>query len=150
MGTDQLPTTIANMKVLALLLATLALASAMATKDSPNCWCGAFIELPDDIHKVWRLESAFLDSCDMVDEFKAICASEFDIFTGGGDLGYVLESGYTVGQELCLYMAQHQGVHNIMNAYVYGYANMCNGPWIYDGVSTTGKLCCKEGANMPC
>merc|ERR1712002_732195 len=147
---DQLPTTIANMKVLALLLATVALASAMATKDSPNCWCGAFIELPDDIHKVWRLESAFLDTCDMVEECKQICASEFDKFTGGGDLDHVLDSGMTVGQELCLYMATHEHLDTTTDAYVYGYANMCNGPWIYDGVSTTAKLCCQDGMNYPC
>lgn len=35
--------------------------------------------------------------------------------TGDGDLNYELPSGYTVGQDICIAMSNHHGVHNVRN-----------------------------------
>merc|ERR1712002_131334 len=134
----------------AVLLSLLGLALASPARDSPNCWCGAFIEESDSVHQVFHLESAFLSDCSAIADCKAICAYEFNQFTSGGDLDHVLGNGYTVGQEICLHMLEHDEKPDVTNAIVYGYANLCNGPWVYDGVSSTSRLCCRGGFYQPC
>merc|ERR1712142_455949 len=137
-----------DMKVLLLLASVVAL--AWAGQDSPNCWCGMFIQERDDAHRVYALESGFFDSCDELDACKQLCASEFNNATGGGDLNFEQSNGYSIGQEICLYMSQHNGVTDIKEAVVYGYANLCNGPWVYDGESSINRLCCYQGFYIPC
>merc|ERR1712133_3947 len=148
MGDRHISSTSSSMK---LFVVALLVAAAGPAKDSPNCWCGGFLELDDEIHRVWRLEAAYLDSCDATDDCKAVCAAEFDASTGGGDLNFVMNNGYSVGQYICLTIAEEHELFHVHHARVYGYANMCNGPWVYDGASTTGDLlCCRDGIYQAC
>merc|ERR1712002_730788 len=75
--------------------------------------CGGFLELDDEIHRVWRLEAAYLDSCDATDDCKAVCAAEFDASTGGGDLNFVMSNGYSVGQYICLTIAEEHELFHV-------------------------------------
>ncbi|KAG7177692.1 uncharacterized protein LOC121862293 [Homarus americanus] len=138
------------MNTFVLLLASIALVGAKGVGEFPNCWCGMFIEMDDEVHMVYHLESITVDSCDDVSICKTTCANEFNVFTSGGDLNHLLANGYSVGQEICLKMVEHHGIHNVYHAKVYGYANACNGPWAYDGVSSTNALCCHEGFYKAC
>ncbi|XP_071537240.1 uncharacterized protein [Panulirus ornatus] len=136
------------MKTIGLLL--LAIALVWAEDDRPNCSCGMYIQKDDIIRRVYRLDPFQVDNCDAWDVCKTSCANEFSNSTGGGDLNYELSNGYSVGQEICIALVQHHGEHNVHNAIVYGYANLCNGPWVYDGVSTINSLCCQDGFFTPC
>ncbi|XP_042216352.1 uncharacterized protein LOC121862285 [Homarus americanus] len=137
------------MNTFVLLLASIALVGS-AVGDLHNCWCGMFIELDEEVHMVYSLDSATVNSCDDVSTCKTTCASEFNTYTAGGDLNHVLGDGYSVGQEICLRMVERHGIHNIYHATVYGYGNVCNGPWVYDGVSSINSLCCHKGFYRPC
>ncbi|XP_071537571.1 uncharacterized protein [Panulirus ornatus] len=136
------------MKNLLLLLAGLTL--VWGTKDLATCRCGMFIQMDDDVHMVYHLDPINIETCEPYELCKIKCAEEFNTLTDGGNLNNELNSGYTVAQEICLTMMQHHGVHDVQNAVVYGYANMCNGPWMWDGVSSINKLCCDRGHNTPC
>ncbi|KAG7164180.1 hypothetical protein Hamer_G014316 [Homarus americanus] len=75
---------------------------------------------------------------------------EYDTYTNGGDLNYRLDNGYTVGQEICIQMAQKHNVGDLWDETVYGYARQCNGPWDYDGESSINNLCCSRGHFVKC
>merc|ERR1712142_1181466 len=73
------------------------------------------------------------------------CAQEATKMTNGGDLEYELPSGYSVGQELCIGLNNAHGIDSCRNEPVYVYSNNCDGPWIWDGVTSIAELCCHDG-----
>merc|ERR1719244_1690232 len=67
-----------------------------------------------------------------------------------GDLDHELPNGYTVGQELCIGLNNGHGIDNCFREPVYVYSNTCDGPWIWDGLTTLQELCCHEGRHHDC
>ncbi|XP_071537575.1 uncharacterized protein [Panulirus ornatus] len=137
------------MKIAALILASVAVL-ARAQTDGPECKCGMFLTYWHDEILVHTLPPFDIDDCKDFEQCKQRCAEEFDQLTGGGDLDFQLEGGYTVGQELCLTVLTTQDISEINYETVYGYARQCNGPWDYTGVKTFNQLCCVDGRYVHC
>merc|ERR1712002_116362 len=136
-------------RTLVFLLGLAAVLLVSGQDDGPECHCGMFITNSTDEYKVHRLPPFNLDNCGMIAECKTMCADAYDEFTGGGDLNYELASGYNVGQEICILLA-NQGINHLWHETVYGYARQCNGPWDYDGRSSINRLCCRHGHYTEC
>ncbi|KAG7157265.1 hypothetical protein Hamer_G029667 [Homarus americanus] len=100
-------------------------------------------------YRVHRLPPFDLDDCSAFKKCKKKCALEYDTYTNGGDLN-CLDNGYTVGQEICIQMAQKHNVGDLWDETVCSYARQCNGPWDYDGESSINNLCCSRGHFVKC
>merc|ERR1712033_147487 len=90
-----------------------------------------------------------MDGCDTHDECLERCADEVNEYTNNGDLDSPFPGGFTVGQELCLSAAEHGHTYAHFES-VYGYANVCDGPWDYTGVQMQGMICCYDGHYHKC
>ncbi|CAL4083770.1 unnamed protein product [Meganyctiphanes norvegica] len=136
------------MKVaVALLAATFV---ALANASLPTCRCGAFITVNTVEYEVYELPPFEDIDCDTPNACRARCKKEFEKATGDGDLNHDLPNGYTVGQEICIAMSNHHGLHNVRDEPVYSYFNLCDTLWQYDGETSTNNLCCHEGHYHDC
>jgi len=135
-----------TMKVAALLLLSfLALANASLN----TCRCGMFITVGTVEYEVHELPPVENVDCDDKSICKKTCRAEFEKLTGGGDMNFELPSGYSVGQELCIAMSNHQ-IHNCRDETVYGYYDLCDTLWQFDGETSSNELCCREGHYHDC
>ncbi|XP_068234034.1 uncharacterized protein [Palaemon carinicauda] len=132
-----------------LAIVLLALAAVGSAEDS-FCRCGAFITYSDDQAMVYLAPELPIDSCeDDAQLCRDSCSKELKDMSHGGDMWHVAPSGKTVGQHICetLTGLHYDFVHNHV---VYGYYEVCGGPWQYTGVSSKGMLCCDDGFQEHC
>ncbi|XP_066971877.1 uncharacterized protein [Macrobrachium rosenbergii] len=133
-----------------LALVLLALVVAVSAQKEPWCRCGAFITYDDDEAMVYEAPEITIDSCqDDAKECKTSCVTELKQLSNDGDMWYKLPSNKTVGQYICetLTGLHYDFVHNHI---VYGYYEVCGGPWEYTGVASQGMLCCDDGFQEHC
>ncbi|XP_047483581.1 uncharacterized protein LOC125035320 [Penaeus chinensis] len=135
------------MKVLLLALAFAASASAQS---EPWCRCAVFVTYKNSEVMVFEAPEITISSCE--DEAKMCrnsCVNELNEMSNNGDLWAVQESGSTVGQYICQYLADHY-FFSINNHKVYGYNEVCGGAWEYTGVESQQMLCCDGGNHVHC
>ncbi|KAK7063168.1 hypothetical protein SK128_026173 [Halocaridina rubra] len=131
------------MKVIVILLSLMGLACA---QDPKECFCGMFVSVNMAELEVHRLPAIDLDSCDDQGDCKIGCIREWEYVFNNGGLNFVAPGhNRTIGEESCRTLAfQHQHP-NLAPHEVYGYYNVCQGPWVYDGETSREPLCCVEG-----
>ncbi|XP_068234453.1 uncharacterized protein [Palaemon carinicauda] len=124
-------------------------AAARAQQNEAWCRCAAFITNDDDETMVYEYPEIPIDSCEDHKKCKNKCITEFNEYSGYGDMWAMTDGGITVGQSICdtLTGLHHPYVHN---HYVYAYYEVCGGPWEYTGLSSTGMLCCNDGVQEHC
>ncbi|KAK7077172.1 hypothetical protein SK128_018602 [Halocaridina rubra] len=136
------------MKGLLLLLA--AIVASTSAQSEGWCRCAAFVTYEHTEAMVY--ESAEIPITDCVDdakECKNACVNQLNTMSNNGDLWHLTESGITVGQSICTYLADiwHFFVHNHR---VYGYYEICGGAWQYTGIASQQMLCCNGGKQEHC
>merc|ERR1719334_3131573 len=114
----------------------------------PSCNCGAFISLDHAEYEIHRLPPFPTLDCDETKACALKCADEAKKVADEG-MDFELENGYTLGQELCI-GANHHGMDHVDREPVYVYSNTCDGPWIWDGVTSLEELCCQDGHYQDC
>merc|ERR1719369_1056360 len=116
-----------------------------------ECKCGVFRSWPQGEAMIYHLPGHHID-CDSPDRqqqcFDA-CQQDWDILAGNGDLSHELESGFTLGQEICL-GALELGHWNILDEIGSVYARTCNTHWDDTGSATLQYICCHSGHYTPC
>ncbi|CAL4166409.1 unnamed protein product [Meganyctiphanes norvegica] len=123
-----------NISAISLLL----LATAGWASGTGVCNCGAF--MTTDIGDILIVELPALEAknCDDHKGCSRACVEEVG---SGGDLFAMAADGTdrTNGQALCDEMGKP-----IDNKLIYGYYELCGGPWEYTGVSSEQALCCDD------
>jgi len=125
-------------------------AAANAQELEVWCRCAAFATYSDSQKMVWEGDEVSATTCDSsVNECRDACAAQINAGSNNGDLWYVTEVGTTVGQQICesLVALDSQYVHNHR---IYGYFQLCGGPWEYAGVASQQSLCCTNGQQKHC
>ncbi|XP_064096410.1 uncharacterized protein LOC135208217 [Macrobrachium nipponense] len=127
----------------------LALVAAVCGQQEPWCRCGAFITFDDDEAMVYEMPEVTIDSCENHKQCKNSCTKEMNNYSHYGDLWAMTPLNKTVGQAICetLTGLSYDFVHN---HYVYGYYEVCGGPWEYTGIASKGMLCCNDGLQEHC
>ncbi|XP_068234452.1 uncharacterized protein [Palaemon carinicauda] len=135
------------MKLAIVLLALVAAVSAQ--QNEAWCRCGAFITSDDVETMVYEFPEIPLTSCEEHNKCKNKCVTEINEFSHYGDMWEITPEGKTVGQFICetLTGLSYDFVHN---HYVYGYYEVCGGPWEYTGQASTNMLCCDDGFQEHC
>ncbi|XP_068234454.1 uncharacterized protein [Palaemon carinicauda] len=136
------------MKVFLLLLATIAVASAQS---EPWCRCAAFVTYEYMEMMVYEFPEVIIDSCedDGAKQCKNRCIKELNEATNNGDLWYMTDMGFSVGQYICADLMRHT-IYFLHNHVVYGYYEVCGGAWQYTGVKSQEMLCCNGGEHEHC
>ncbi|XP_068234028.1 uncharacterized protein [Palaemon carinicauda] len=136
------------MKIAIVLLALVAAACA-AQNGEAWCRCGAFLTYRDTQALAYELPEITIDYCDQHNRCKNECITAIDEFSHYGDLWAMTPEGKTVGQLICenLTGIDWTGVHNHR---VYGYYEVCGGPWEYTGQASPDMLCCSENLQVHC
>ncbi|XP_037788426.1 uncharacterized protein LOC119583799 [Penaeus monodon] len=135
------------MKVLLLVFAIVA---AVSAQTEPRCRCAAFITFEFDEMMVYEAPEIAIDSCqDDAGQCKTACLTELNTLSNNGDLWLVQENGVTVGQSICSFLANYN-INWIVNHRVYGYFEVCGGPWEYAEFASQQLLCCDAGEHDHC
>merc|ERR1711915_831997 len=138
---------LATMKVLLLVLAAIASASAQT---EGWCRCAAFVTYEHSEIMVYESDEIVIDDCvDDAKQCKNACTNQLNTMSNQGDLWYLNSNGITVGQEICTYMADHWFFF-VHNHRVYGYYEICGGAWQYTGIASQQYLCCNGGKHEHC
>ncbi|XP_042882676.1 uncharacterized protein LOC122259798 [Penaeus japonicus] len=132
------------------LLLVFALVAAVSGQTEPWCRCAAFVTYEYTEMMVYEAPDIIIDSCqDDANQCKDACANELNTLSGNGDLWLLQESGVTIGQTICTALADHF-LFWVVNHRVYGYFEVCGGPWEYSGVASQQLLCCDGGKHDHC
>ncbi|KAK7077175.1 hypothetical protein SK128_018605 [Halocaridina rubra] len=135
------------MKVLLLLLATVALASVQS---EGWCRCAAFVTYEHSEIMVYESDEIQIDNCvDDAKQCKNACVNQMNTESNNGDLWYLDASGQTIGQQICTYLAD-RWFFFLHNHRVYGYYEICGGAWQYTGIASQQMLCCNGGKQEHC
>ncbi|XP_047483859.1 uncharacterized protein LOC125035470 [Penaeus chinensis] len=132
------------------LLLVFALVAAVSAQTEPWCRCAAFVTYEHSEIMVYEAPEVTIDSCeDDAKQCKNSCAKELNTMSNNGDLWLELDSGITVGQYICTYLADHFFFW-MSNHKVYGYYEVCGGAWQFTGVESQQLLCCDAGKHEHC
>nr|XP_027227466.1 uncharacterized protein LOC113819428 [Penaeus vannamei] len=131
------------MKNTVLALAVLGVAYVSAQTE-PWCRCALFVSGGHAEYMVSELPEVEINDCESHDQCKYRCRREFNDMTNEMDLWSTVNNA-TVGSYLCQNLE-----HSIHNKYVYGYYEMCGGPWEYSGLVSQQMLCCYKGEHNHC
>ncbi|CAL4104471.1 unnamed protein product [Meganyctiphanes norvegica] len=136
----------------AVLISFVALVGAQQSPATHTCKCGAYITLDNVEYEIFILHVPTFDalSCYDTKECKQSCDAEWKRMTDDGDLKHELANGYTVGEELCTGLKHGHGILFCNKKPVYVYSNTCDGPWIWNGVTSAEELCCHDGRYTDC
>ncbi|XP_042232077.1 uncharacterized protein LOC121872971 [Homarus americanus] len=136
------------MKVVLLMLATIA---AVSGQTEPWCRCAAFVTYEYYEIMVHEEPEIPIDSCDANGalQCKTTCADNLDTLSDNGNLWKLMDSGLTIGQDICSELADHFTFF-LYNHKVYGYFEVCGGAWQYAGIASQQKLCCEGGKQHHC
>ncbi|XP_069987035.1 uncharacterized protein [Penaeus vannamei] len=132
------------------LLLAFALVASVSAQTEPFCRCAAFVTYKNSEVMVYEAPKVIIDSCqDDAEQCKEACVTELNTLSNNGDLWLLQESGVTVGQTICSRLADHF-VFWISNHRVYGYYEVCGGPWEYTEFASQQLLCCEGGKHEHC
>ncbi|CAL4113365.1 unnamed protein product [Meganyctiphanes norvegica] len=116
-------------------------AAAGWAEGAASCRCGAFITTEEGDILIYALPTTDVETCDDVNECSRACVEEVG---DGGDLFGISSDGErTNGQVLCDELAKP-----IENQYIYGYYEICGGPWEYTDVHSGDMLCCDDSGQQ--
>ncbi|CAL4128111.1 unnamed protein product [Meganyctiphanes norvegica] len=115
---------------------SLLLLVAAGWAEGATCNCGAFLTTEFGDILIVSLPTTDVDSCDNPQKCIKNCQNELE----GGDLFAISSDGErTNGQVAC--DAWQKPIHN---QYIYGYYELCGGPWEYTGEHSQQMLCCDD------
>ncbi|CAL4096194.1 unnamed protein product, partial [Meganyctiphanes norvegica] len=114
-----------------------------------ECHCGLFISYSTGESEVYRLAPLHLEGCEDESLCVAACQDEWDDLTNNGDLTTELDSGYTLGQDICLASLEHF-IPFLSNEKGFLNARLCEGNWENTGKTTRQNICCNAAHWYDC